>query len=195
MKRLILLCVLGLEACGGGGDEPQAMPDSPPVAQATPATPPPIDAFVKGLSGSIQSAEAQKILSGLHGEIPDPPIYFVEVVLKRDFSWGGAQDWNAVASAVSVIAGSAFERPDLARLRLRVVDSSGFEWAYIDYLRHKLPTGWKESSYLQRFAAADVSGGHVQANTALCEFYAKYESARPSPDKLCRPPPAKLKRR
>ena len=147
----------------------------------------PIDQYVQAISKSIESVEVNKLLYDQHGQPISKPSYYVTAVLKFDFFWGDAQDWNGLASKVSYIARPAFERPELARLRFKVVDKSGADWAYVDLRRYKFPAGWKDLSYLEQFAVLDVDGGYIQSNQALCEFYHKYESAQPKGWKGCQP--------
>lgn len=110
--------------------------------------------------------------------------FFVEItVASPDTFWGGAQDWNSFSSKVSYIGQHLLERQDVARVRIEsdttASDGKPIGWAYADIEKKKLPQNFNSFTYLEFSSFANFSAGTAQANGWLCEFYKKYDSARP----------------
>lgn len=190
MKTVVMMAALlvALTGCSDTTSETITQPVAPAAAKPDPNAD--LVAFIKDQSDSVGPIKAEQLMFDEKGESITAPLFFVELVLKKDFDRGGAQDWNSLASAVDVIAKPVLGRADVARLRIKVVNAEGVDWAYVDLRRAVARTpAWKDGTYLEHFALADVSSPVPQAGDALCAFYEKYESARPAKGVYC-PPPA-----
>lgn len=156
MKRSILIAMLAvLSGCG----------DSAPKDFAYTSE------GIKSLSASIMKA-------GLSEQLAAPGTWFVEIELKHSLI-GGATDWSIAAEDSFRLARRLFEKPETARIGFSFTTPEGRTWGRLFVSRESLPQNWREMTYLEFFAIADPRPAGSEATGWLCDFYAKYESARP----------------
>jgi len=94
--------------------------------------------------------------------------------------WGGAQDWNGVATTMFNLSKTLFQRKDIAQVAFVVWNKEHtLDWARIEVDRKKLPKNWSELTYLEFFSYTHPIAGTLEADKWLSEFYAKYSSANP----------------
>jgi hypothetical protein len=106
----------------------------------------------------------------------------IDIDIIKDPFTGGAQDWNSIANTTYRIGKKLLTKLEVKTVTL-VWWSSGekpIDWARVILDREKIPTNWEELTYLQYFSSLKKLPGTVEAGQWLCDFYAKYESARPN---------------
>lgn len=95
--------------------------------------------------------------------------------------WGGAQDWNGVASTVFSISKFLLQRNDIEKVSYIIWNEDHtIDWARIDVDKKILPNNWNDLTYLEFFSFCKPHSGTVDAEKWLNEFYTKYSSARPN---------------
>lgn len=160
-------------AASSGADD---LADPPAPTASEPAT---------GFSAEWIKTLSPEVLSvSLTEQITRPGTYLVELDLATAVLWGGAQDWNSVAALVHHVGKALFSRPEPVRIHFafRSVDNN-IDWARVFVEHDRLPQNWPHLTYLEFFGFARTAPGTLQANGWLCEFFKKYESARPRLDK------------
>lgn len=129
---------------------------------------------VRALDADISGVE-------LIEQVTNPGTWYVQLTLKQDPYWGGADDWNIVAGKFNGIARTLFDKPEVVRLGMTFVSpaNQGVAWANIYMNRKDLPPDWHDLTYLQLFAHADPRPPSLQTIKWLCAFYEKHTSATP----------------
>jgi hypothetical protein len=154
-------------------------PTQPTIAKAA-DTQSQIESLLKKQAGVTDVALTKQAYVNGKELANDDEKYLAEVTLKKDFQGSGAQDWNGLANVVDKIVRVAFAKPEVERLRFKVITDDGKDWAYVDFRQSQFPAGWKDATYLEHFSFADeVSSPYPQGQEALCAFYTKYQSAIP----------------
>lgn len=120
---------------------------------------------------------------GLHQQTgANKNTYLVELTFNQSIVFSVAQAWNSVAGRVHYVSKKLLARPETVRIHFifRSPENNNSDWAHVWVKRTTLPNNWENATYLEFFSLADmVNGGTVDVNQGLCEFYLKYESARP----------------
>ncbi|MBS1186694.1 MAG: hypothetical protein H6R04_712 [Burkholderiaceae bacterium] len=148
----------------------------------------PLDQYIKSIAPNVKELRLHQMAVGTDGKFKKEggkATYNVELHITQPYQWDSAQDWNSLAGRIHKTAKLAFERDDVDRLWVRVFDKSGADWAVLTYHRKELPQNFKELSYQESFAFANAVPAIVQSQRPLCEFYAKYQSARPLKNHGC----------
>lgn len=131
----------------------------------------PLVEYAKALAGDDAQINAIEQLGG--------KIFFVEITVNGPGTFlGGAQDWNSFSSKVAYIGQHLFERQDVSRIRIKFI-SQNIDWAYADIEKKLLPQNFRDLTYLEFASFSHLDAGTAQAGNWLCEFYKKYESAKP----------------
>lgn len=136
----------------------------------------PVKKYAQAVAGSgakVQAFEQIGKDAEYHGK------YFVQISIPGPATfWGGAEDWNMFASRVASISQALLKRPDVVRVRI-VSHAQKMDWAYADLKREELPQNFAQMTYLRVASMAHFDASTLQTSKWLCEFYNKYESARP----------------
>lgn len=119
----------------------------------------------------------------------DGGTYLVEMKLAADPITSGANDWNSVAQQSHRIAKALIPGKPVSRIHVAVYspENKGVIWANIWVNSNNLSANW-ESSYLLFFKGVKADPGTTETTAWLCDFYRKYETARPNDEipKFCK---------
>lgn len=130
---------------------------------------------VKSISPKIKSASIYMQYAGEYKGLNNLDISFNSGLI-----WGGAQDWNGVATTVFSMSKALLLRSDIGKITFFISSDSGEQWATIEVSKTMLPSNWKDLTYLQFFSHTQPTSGSVEAEQWLSEFYSKYSSAIPA---------------
>lgn len=139
------------------------------------------EAGVKALSEHIQSAKIEQQSNG-------------HVAIRVEYSFdpvvGSGTDWNSLAVRSTELMRSAFANSAVDALTVDAVAPkyNNLHWAMVSFKKDR-EANFKDTTYLQQFATAEVRAGTLQTQQWLCEFYASYPSATPDdglPDSCAR---------
>lgn len=162
MKTLIAVIALAAAMLAGCGEEPDKNL--------------PLNEFSKAVAGD--NAQVTSI-EQIGGDGKPNKTFFVELTVTGPGTFvGGAQDWNSFASKVAYIGQHLLDRQDVARVRIKSINQN-IDWAYADIEKKKLPQNFRGLTYLEFASFANLEAGTAQTGRWLCEFYKKYDSAKP----------------
>lgn len=112
----------------------------------------------------------------------NPAAYDINIDIKKDPFIGGASDWNSIANTTYNIGKILLEKQEVKEIIFIFwsTDSSNIDWARLIIKRSQLPNDWQQLTYLQFFGLSKPIPGTIESGEWICEFYGKYESARPN---------------
>lgn len=134
---------------------------------------------IKGISPAIIEASVNQQYAG--NLYKAGLKYSIDVHIKSNMLWGGAQDWNRVAENIFTLSKQLFERKDVGKIMFVIWNEDhSIDWARVEVNKLSLPNDWNSLTYLQFFSFTSPMSGSVDSEKWLTEFYAKYSSANPN---------------
>lgn len=130
---------------------------------------------VKSISPKIKSASIYMQYAGEYKGMNN-----IDILFNSGQIWGGAQDWNGVATTVFNMTTTLLLRDDIGKITYLVSSDAGEQWAKIEVSKAMLPNNWKDLTYLEFFSHTQPTSGSVESKQWLGEFYSKYSSAAPA---------------
>lgn len=107
--------------------------------------------------------------------------YLYDVAFKADTTFGGAQDFNGLASSLVPKVQTLFEQyPTVERLLVHVSNDDGQNWVNVQIKRTDLPHNFADMLYLEGFAHFEITPSWRGVPENLCAFWDKYKSALPA---------------
>lgn len=162
-KILLLILLLILSGCSEDPSESQYAKEKEITEES-----------IKSISSQIKSADVYMQYAGEYKGMNN-----IDISFSSGQIWGGAQDWNGVATTVFNMSKTLFFRSDVGKITFLVSSDAGEQWAKIEVSKTMLPSNWENLTYLEFFSHTQPTSGNAEAEQWLSEFYSKYSSATP----------------